>query len=85
MRADMTSDEADLSLQIANKIAPLLAGHSAAVQSAILADLLARWVAGWEPRARRAALVMHVDLVRRLVEPNERALFGEAGHPGGRQ
>lgn len=80
----ISAEQADLALKKAGEIAPLLSGLGPFVQGAVLADLTSRWLTGWPPHLREIALDGHVGLVKRLVEPNERALFGEAGHPGGR-
>lgn len=53
-------------------IKPLLAGHHPRVQSAVLADLLAMWLAGHLDHAvREEVLAEHIELVRKLVPVNE--------------
>lgn len=84
MRPHMTSADADTAIEVANKIAPLLAGLPALVQSAVIADLTGRWLAGWPPDLRDIAFKEHTALILRMVDINEEIAFGEAGHPGGR-
>lgn len=62
----------------------ILAGHDRLAQSAVLADLLATWIAGHTPQYRDEVLTDHIDLVRDLIPHNEREIFGNAGHPGWR-
>lgn len=55
-----------------NQIRPFLAGKSDAAQGAILADLLAIWLAShMDFKLRKALLAMHVDMVRMLIPANE--------------
>ena len=78
----MTDDDLDLdadaklSMVITGRIKPILAGHPARVQSSVLAQLLAMWLAGHVALRQGAAeneklrdelLRDHIDLVRRLV------------------
>jgi hypothetical protein len=64
-------------------IRPLLAGKSAAVQGAVLADLLSLWLAGHvvadDPKAtkriRENLLELHLEAMWRLVEVNYRELI----------
>ncbi len=59
-------------------ICPLLAGHSPGVQSAVLADLTAIWLAGHTAfgstaktdAMREGLLTQHVELVRMLIPIN---------------
>jgi hypothetical protein len=60
---------------------PLLAGHEPEVQSAVLADLTATYLAGVAPPLRPKVRAMFIELVDQLVPENERELFGDAGHP----
>lgn len=69
-------------VRVAKRIHPFLTGRSPDMQGAILADLLATWLAGHPPWMRDEILAMHVDGVRQLVPVNERLMFGERGHPG---
>ena len=65
--------------RIVEAIRPLLAGRPHEVQGAVLADLLAMWIAGHHPALRHEMLTMHVDMVRKLVAPNEAALIERLG------
>lgn len=63
-------------------IAPLLCGHDERVQSAVLADLLACWLAGHfagstgaTEKLREILLQQHIALVRKLIEPNEKMIL----------
>jgi hypothetical protein len=81
--AEAFAEEADrLSAEIWPLVAPLLRGRGSATQSAVLADLTSRWLAGNPPEARDELLGLFVRLVRVLTLENERQMFGEAGHPG---
>lgn len=70
--------------RIANQARHLLAGRPAAVQSAVLADLLAIYLAGHIVRGdpvktdvlREQLLDLHVDLVRQLVPVNAATIHG---------
>lgn len=84
MRPELKGRDADKAIEVSNKIAPMLAGLPPAVQSAIVADLAARWLAGWAPDVRQAVYQEHIALILCLVDVNEKMIFGEAGHPGGR-
>lgn len=84
MHEGITGEQADQVIATANKIFPLLAGLSEPVQSAVIADLAARWLAGWAPSVRHERLMLLLALIGHLTEINEKIVFGEAGHPGGR-
>lgn len=62
-------------------ISAVLVGKPPEIQGAVLADLLAMWLAGHPSFARDEVLAQHIELVLELIEPNEKILFGEAGHP----
>jgi hypothetical protein len=49
------------------QICPLLAGQGPAVQSAVLADLLALHLCGYPAEARGEALALHLGLVDSLI------------------
>lgn len=66
---------------IFDKIRPILGGHPAEIQGAVLADLLATWLAGHPPFLRENLLLMHFDMVRSLTVANENIMFGGGGHP----
>jgi hypothetical protein len=70
--------------KLTREIGLILHGHDRIVQSAVIADLLAIWLAGHAPFLRDGVLRRHIKLVRDLVPVNEFAFFGEAGHPDGR-
>ena len=59
----------------------LLAGNEPEVQSAVLADLTATYLAGIAPPLRPEFRAKFIQLVDALVPLNERELFGDAGHP----
>jgi len=67
--------------QLVEAISPLLAGFEPEVQSAVLADLLAMWLAGHlgERQAvaelREQLLAGHIKLVRDLIPANEKLLL----------
>lgn len=60
---------------------PLLKGKGPEVQSAVLADLTATYLAGIAPPLRPEMRAMFIKLVDELVPENERELFGDVGHP----
>lgn len=71
---------------IVDQIRPLLAGQPAELVGAVLADLLAIWLAGHiipddpaETNALREALLdFHIRLVRRLIPVHAAAIHGSA-------
>ena len=76
----MTPDEQVRAAEaIVEAIRPLLAGHPPEVQGAVLADLLAMFLAGHHPTLRDEILTLHVDAVRQLVKPNEAAIIERIG------
>ena len=68
---------------IVDKIRPLLAGKPPELQGAVLADLVAMFIAGHAPPLRDEIFEMHVDLVRELIPVNEGLMFPN-GAPWGR-
>jgi hypothetical protein len=66
---DLTERDVALVLARVDSICPLLAGLGPRVQSAILADLVARWLAGHRGDAllTEQLLVLWADMVRDLV------------------
>lgn len=76
------TSETRLIMSIADTIRPLLAGHSPEVQSAVLADLLAMWLAGHHvdgdeeaTRTMRAELLaVHCFMVRQLTSVNAKIM-----------
>ena len=65
--------------RIVDRIRPVLAGHPPELQGAVLADLLAMWIAGHHPVLRDEILTLHIDGVRKLIAPNEAAIFDQRG------
>jgi hypothetical protein len=71
-------DEATEAMELVAAIRPLLAGKSEHVQSAVLADLLASWLAGHvmlgDPKetrkVRKQMLKMHLVAVEALIDIN---------------
>jgi hypothetical protein len=63
----MTQKQHDEANDLVNQIRPLLGGRDPAVQSAVLADLLARWLAGQDASIREAQLEAWVKMARRLI------------------
>jgi hypothetical protein len=78
----------DEALELCRQIAPLLAGKPANLQGAVLADLLAVWLAGHiaagdareTDRLRENLLAMHLEYVRQLVPINAEAIHGKTQH-----
>lgn len=70
---------------IVARIKPMLAGHGPALQGAVLADLVSLWVAGHAPVEREPWFDLLCDHAWALVAVSEKELFGEAGHPAGRE
>jgi hypothetical protein len=66
----MTKFDPKTAIGVAQRIHPLLAGHHPAVQGAALADLLATWLAGFEPDLRDTLLDAHIRTVRELIPIN---------------
>lgn len=72
--------------QIVERVRPLLAGRPPQVQGAVLADLLAMWLAGHIFRGnpgetdalREKLLESHLDLVRRLIPVNAASIHGQS-------
>lgn len=67
---------------LVSRICGELIGKHPIVQSVVLADLLAKWLAGHPNYMRAELLAGHALLVRQLIPDNERQLFKGAGHPG---
>jgi hypothetical protein len=55
------------------------------MQGAVIADLLAIWLASHAPELRESALTFHIDMVRLLTATEEGLMFGSDGHPARRQ
>jgi hypothetical protein len=75
---DDAAHAADEAMALVKKIRPLLAGKDPSVQGAVLADLLAMWLAGHvqlgDPKAtkriREEMLEMHIVGVKALIDVN---------------
>jgi hypothetical protein len=68
---------------VVNLIRPLLAGRPGEIQGAILAELLATFLAGHHPGLREEVLTIHVDIVRKLIPECEAELFATRERPEG--
>ena len=55
-------------VDLVNSIRPLLAGREPALQGAVLADLVARWLAGQDESNREAQLERWLVMARGLVK-----------------
>lgn len=85
---NIDSDDVGAVAQLVKEISPLFAGKDPAITGGALADLLAIWLASHivpgSPRQterwRKTILELHIETVRRLVEPNERIIQGSKGH-----
>jgi hypothetical protein len=66
----MSVDPAKRAKELSNRIRPILAGEHPFVQGAVLADLLALWLAGHDPGLREEIFEMHLDYVRKLIAAN---------------
>jgi hypothetical protein len=60
--------------EIVERMRPLLGGQHPAVQGAVIADLLAIWLAGHQHDIREALLDSHIQHVRELVPVNVAAM-----------
>jgi hypothetical protein len=60
--------------EVVDRIRPILGGHHPAVQGAVVADLVAIWLAGHQADLREALLDSHIDTVRQLVPANVAAM-----------
>jgi hypothetical protein len=84
MKRDPLDAAAVEAATVARAIQPLLAGRSPEVQSAVLADLVAMWLAGHlfldgadATALREEFLAMFVDAVRKLIPINEDIIRGQ--------
>jgi hypothetical protein len=78
-RTDAGDDQVATVESVREKIRPILAGLAAEVQGAVLADLLAIWLAGHNPELREDMLVMHLGMVRKLLTVNARDIAQRHG------
>ena len=73
------SKQADTAMMIAAQIAPMLHGLGPDVQGAVLADLTATWLSGFQEAnaeaQRTEILEAHIKAIRALVPINERMLL----------
>jgi hypothetical protein len=72
LRADLDGD-ARAAQALADRIKPLMAGRSPEIQSAVLAELLATFIAGHYTggaQAMTSILDLHDDMVRKLIPLN---------------
>lgn len=79
---DMPMKTARKAAMLVNFIKPILAGNEPEVQGAVLADLLAIWLAGHAPPVRETVLRAHICGMWDLIAINEKLIFGEGGWPG---
>jgi hypothetical protein len=77
------SDTLATVVQLINRIRPILAGQPPPVQGAVLADLLATWLAGHRgttitstDEMREELLRLHLETVRALVPVNAAHIHG---------
>jgi hypothetical protein len=54
-------------MDLSKSMNQMLKDHDQAVQGAVLATLLAKWVAGHSEKARIGLIEMHIDSVRNMV------------------
>lgn len=78
----MTVDPHDVA-PIVKQIRLLLGGKPPELQGAVLADLLAIFLAGHHPLMRDEIFRLHIEAVRSLIEPNEHLLFPDGKKPFG--
>jgi hypothetical protein len=69
----------DEAYDLVNRIRPLLSGRHPSVQGAVLADLVARWLAGHDANIREASLEKWLSMARDLVK----LVIAEAEPPSG--
>lgn len=73
------ADDANTIVAISETIGPILRGLGPDVQGAVLADLVATWLAGFQGEGaeglRRDLLAAHISLVRELIPVNEKAML----------
>ena len=61
---------------------PIMKGQEPEIQSAVIADLAATYLAGIAPQYREEFQALFFRLIEELIPENEREMFGEHGHPG---
>jgi hypothetical protein len=67
--------------ELSKRIGKLLRGREPQVQGAVLADLLATFLAGHHPMLRETMFALHVDVVEDLIPICEEEIFGPNGFP----
>lgn len=76
----MSEQHADTVVALVETIRPILAPHSPEIRGAVLADLMAINLAGFQGqgkhKVRRELLRMHVDAIQHLIKVNEAELMG---------
>jgi hypothetical protein len=70
----MTEPDPARVFELVDRIRPILAGNHPAVQGAVLADLLAMWLAGHPAELREALLALQIDKALQLVPINVDAM-----------
>lgn len=78
------SPQGRLHERLVAEIKPKLYGVEPAIQSSVLAELLATYLIGFGKRHREDVLGEHMAFVRQLTPVVEGIHFGEAGHPDDR-
>lgn len=79
-------DQAAAAERIAQKTYALLVGHPSEIQGAVLADLLATWLAGHivhdnpaeTHKIRKSVLDLHIEVVRKLIPVNATLIHARA-------
>lgn len=66
---------------LAKRLREALAGKDPEIQGAALADMVSMWVAGHPPFVREQVLESWLEVMRRLIEVNDKIMFGDKGHP----
>ena len=69
----MTDDAAE-AIELAKQIAPLLHGKGPDIQGATLADLVATFLAGHNPKLRELQEALWMDSMHKLIPVNEAML-----------
>jgi hypothetical protein len=80
MRKDQVTTAQDHEALV-DAIRPILAGQDHAIQSTVLAELLAIWIVGHRPDLREDLFRKHISLVRKLMPVVDKEAYGDAGFP----
>lgn len=78
------TEQGKLHERLVSTIKPHLHGVDPAIQSSVLAELLATYLIGFSRRHRVEVLMDHVTFVHQLVPTIEGIVYGGAGHPDDR-